>query len=752
MQLLGAPLNPADISWIERTAQEGYSRTDLARRLCDRLGLRNARGVPREVSVRIELSRLAKRGLLSLPAVADPFLGIRGARPIRPRAVVAQASLPKRSLKELGPLVVHLVEGRSDPRHAGWKACLEDYHYLGAGPLCGAQLRYVVVADEKIVGAISFSAAARHLVSRDVFIGWSQHARRLNRELVVQQSRFCLSVQTKNLASRVQSMVLGRLATDWEKAYGYRPLLVETYVERERFDGSSYRASNWEEIGTTAGRGRQDGKHLLEKSVKQVFVYPLDPHFRERLCLEPIREIDPEADWAETEWGGVDLGDRRLTRRLVNYGRACGQRPTASLPQVCGSRAATKAAYRLLNHPEACMDTLLSSHLEATLARAAGQSVVLSLSDTSTLNYSTHPETEGLGPIGSNGPEGTLGLLVHNTLLSNTAGTPLGLLDIHAWVRNPEAYGQSDQRHELPLEEKESRKWMISYEAADRAAKRLKKTQVVMVADREADIFELLVKASQGSAKLLVRAKPTRRIRSADDEIEGPLWECLRAEPASGGMEVEIPRSGSRARRTSELDLRYREVRLARPARADGPKSLTVWAVLATEKAAPDAQDPIEWLLLTTIPVERPEQAIEKVQWYMQRWLIEVFHRTLKSGCKIEHRHSTYADTIKAALAIDSVVAWRVMLLVKLGRELPDAPCTIFFEDLEWKALHCFIHKTPIPPKEAPSLKVAMGQVGSLGGHLGRKGDGPPGPKAIWKGLERLSDISATARVFLEPG
>jgi hypothetical protein len=147
-------------------------------------------------------------------------------------------------------------------------------------------------------------------------------------------------------------------------------------------------------------------------------------------------------------------------------------------------------------------------------------------------------------------------------------------------------------------------------------------------------------------------------------------------------------------------------------------------------------------MLLTTCAVNSFEEAIEKLEWYCHRWGIEVYHRTLKSGCRIERRQLGSADRIEACLAIDMVVAWRIYHLTKLGRKTPDAPCTIFFEDAEWKALVAYKTQNPIPPDKPPTLREATRMVASLGGFLGRTCDGEPGTITLWLGLQRLDDIT----------
>ena len=753
MQVGGIELTEVDVAWLEQEGRKrGCTRSDLARGLCQRKQLVDATGRPRVITARIDLCRHIQAGRLALPKAAHAAPP-RWRRPAQTDRAAGMPTLKRRrSLADVGSLTVHRVRGPSDRWHAEWRRSLEDHHYLGSGPLCGAQVRYVVCTRTRVVAAASFSSAALQVAARDEFIGWSAGARQRNRSLVMAQSRFCLTVQVPNLASRVQSMLLRRVADDWQELYGRRPVLVESYVDTARFKGTCYRAANWQLVGNTAGRGRQDREHEAEVNTKSVWVYPLQPRWREILRVEPVRRLDPDADWAQTEWGTVDLGDRRLTQRLVAYGRARFARPTANLPQACGSRAATKAAYRLLQHESASLPQFLSGHREATLSRAASESVVLAIQDTTSLNYTAHPATEGLGPISSSGADATLGLEVHSLLVANLAGTPLGLLDVQAWARDPKAYGQSKQRSERPTQAKESQKWLHGYAAAEAAAQRLERTQVVVVGDREADIFDLLKVAKAGRAQLLVRATHPRRILTPEGKIEGHLWDCVARESLASVMEVHIPRRGTRSARIAHVELRYREVDVCQPRNRKGKRrSVRVFAVAATEAAdtAPAGEaEPIEWLLLTTLPVTTADEAAEKVRWYTLRWLIEVYHRTLKSGCGVEQRQAKHATTLEAALAVDAVVAWRVMWLTKLGRETPDVPCSIFFAEEEWKALHCFVHQTKTPPSEPPSMRDAMRKVAGLGGFLGRKSDGDPGAQTIWRGLERLTDIALAFRVF----
>jgi hypothetical protein len=221
------------------------------------------------------------------------------------------------------------------------------------------------------------------------------------------------------------------------------------------------------------------------------------------------------------------------------------------------------------------------------------------------------------------------------------------------------------------------------------------------------------------------------------------VWDRVAAQPVGGVQELRLPRQGQRAARVARLEVRYAPVRLQPPKRKRQLPEVPIWAVLAEEVGAPPGVDPLRWMLLTTLAVRTFAEATRSLAWYARRWGIEVYHRTLKSGCKIEQRQLGSAERIEACLAIDLVVAWRIFHLTKLGRETPEVPCTVFFEEAEWKALVAYVTHDPLPPAQVPTLRDATRMVASLGGFLGRKGDGEPGTQTLWLGLQRLDDITA---------
>ena len=387
------------------------------------------------------------------------------------------------------------------------------------------------------------------------------------------------------------------------------------------------------------------------------------------------------------------------------------------------------------------MDKLLKSHYEATLQRISEEKIVLVVQDTTSLNYSAHPLTEGLGPI-SPKPQGVVGLLLHDSMAFNVAGTPLGLLDVQCWARDPKQFGKREFRHERPIEHKESQKWLKSFNQVGAAARRCPNTTLISVADREADIYEFFHLALKNpcGAQLLVRAEHDRLLA----EGQGRLWEHMAKQPVAGTEVINVPRQGKRAPREARLEVRFGRVKLTPPSRKLEFKELDITAIMAQEIDCHQGIEPLQWMLLTTMAVENFDQAVEKLGWYARRWGIEVYHRTLKSGCKIEERQLGSADRIEACLAIDMVVAWRIFHLTKLGRETPDVPCSVFFEEAEWKALYCFVRQDPKPPDQPPTLREAAACSASLGGFLADEAAGEPGSKSLWLGIERLDDIAAT--------
>lgn len=685
------------------------------------------------MSCRKALNRLEHQGLVNLPRQNRTY-GFE--QPARHRLVPDVAHVECR-LQELGKISVYPVSSRYCKDSKAWFALMDQYHYLGSGPLCGAQIRYMVKSSNYgYLGALAFGSAAWALRDRDADIGWSERARRHNLNRVVDNNRFLIlpSVKVANLASHVLGLVLGRLAADWEQRYHITPVLVETFIDPTRYAGTCYRAANWRCVGQTAGR--RDGIQ------KQIFLHPLCGQWRDILCTEPEVRLGewprPEAPahWAEAELGTVRFFDNRLKERLYKIAGDFYSAPEANIPEASGSKAGAMGAYRFFQNPKVTMDVVLDAHREATIDRIRQHRLVLAPQDTTTLSYTGHSMTEGLGPI-NNTTDQSIGLLLHDTLAFTEDGTPLGILDAQCWARDPNERNKRARRHDLPIEQKESMKWLRSFKKVAQVQKRCPDTRLISMGDRESDIYELfdLAARTPDAPGLLVRAEKSRN-RKVEQAF---LWDVMARQDVAGSLKIHVPRRGPRKARDTWVDIRFAPVELQRPKRnAVSAPLISVWAVYVMEQADEAVKSPIEWMLLTTVAVQRFVDAQKRVEWYSGRWGIEVYHRTLKSGCRLKDRQLGSADRLEACLGVDMVVAWRIYHLTMLGREIPDVACTVFFKDIEWKALCCYVNKTPVAPEKPPSLKEAIYMVGGIGGHLGRKSDGPPGTQTLWRGLQRL--------------
>jgi hypothetical protein len=732
------------IAGIEATvgAEPCLSRRALSLRVCELVGWRAANGKLKEVSCRKALLELHRRGLIPLPA-ADKSRFRRSCVKLPP--VLIDTPELSCSLEEIGEIGIVAVSSRYSKGSEIWNGLMDRFHYLGKGPLCGAQIRYLVESSRHgWVGALAFSAAQWRLKPRDEYIGWSEAARHANLNRVVCNSRFLVlpRVHVPNLASHVLSLSLARLVDDWTERYGCAPVLAETFVDPSRFSGTCYRAANWVKVGRTAARCTPYPNGKMAQGPKDIYLYPISRNWQRVLCAAPNVPLcsaprpEEPVDWTEEEFGTVQFFDQRLKQRLLRLAADFFAQPGGLIPQTSnGSAAKTKAAYRFFENPNVDMQTLLRPHIESTIERVRSHPLILAVQDTTTLNYSAHPP-KGVGPINT-AKDKAVGLLMHDTMAFTPGGTPLGLLNVQCWARDPEQAGKRYRRKELPIEEKESIKWLVSYRAVAEAQKLCPDTMLVSVGDREADIYELFHEASQDpcNPRLLVRAERTRNRKVEQEE----LWQRMSAEPVGGLLDVGIPRKGSRAARTARVQVRFAQVMLT-PPKNSRLQPVSVWAVYAREVGhGAEVKQPIDWMLLSTVKTESFEQACERLSWYSRRWGIEVYHRTVKSGCRIQDRRLDDSDSLEACLAIDLVVAWRVYWLTMASRERPDIACNQCLREEEWRVLSAWA--TGKMADTPPSTQQVTRWIGKLGGWLARGKQDNPGTTCMWRGLLRLPSM-----------
>jgi hypothetical protein len=323
--------------------------------------------------------------------------------------------------------------------------------------------------------------------------------------------------------------------------------------------------------------------------------------------------------WAVTEFAAAELGDVRRMQRVVTLATVLAQRPGASLPEACGDGAMLKAAYRFFDNAAIEPQDLLDSHVGATWLRLARVPLVLAVQDTTELDWTTHPAPTGLGPLGHPAHRG---LHVHTTLAFTPERVPLGLLAQHVWARNPDDIGKRATRKQRAMAEKESQKWLTSVEAVLAARGACPQTRFVSVGDREADVYDLLVRERPRGVDLLLRAAWDRCVTQPEHYV----WATVAAQPIAATCTGQVPRRGSQPARTATLAVRWCPLTLCPPRhrKREGLPVVPVWAVQALEETPPAGADPIEWLLLTTCAVHTVAEALERVDWYACRWGIEI--------------------------------------------------------------------------------------------------------------------------------
>ena len=374
--------------------------------------------------------------------------------------------------------------------------------------------------------------------------------------------------------------------------------------------------------------------------------------------------------------------------------------------------------------------------------KAQAAAVVLLLQDSSSFDFSHHPETTGLGPLDN---QYMSGFWTHNTLAVSADGLPLGIWDQHVWVRDVAQTGKSKQRHARAFEDKESYKWVQGLSDLKAATG---VTQVVTVCDREAHIYELFDAVLKAEAHFLVRASQGRSFTEDGLAVFAEVAEW----PVQDAYTLELKRRPERSAREAQVELRFGTLTLKQPNRAEtGRATLTVQLVEVLEPDPPPGQEAVHWVLITSLPVTTLAQAQQMVDWYTYRWLIERFHYVLKSGCKLEDRQLQTQERLERLLAVFNLVAWRLLWLTYQARQTPEVSCLVALTEEEARVLYAHHHQTTRLPDTLPTLQEATHWIAQLGGFLGRKSDGEPGVKALWRGWMRLQDKIDTWRLFHPP-
>ncbi|MEQ1905038.1 MAG: IS4 family transposase [Pirellulaceae bacterium] len=463
----------------------------------------------------------------------------------------------------------------------------------------------------------------------------------------------------------------------------------------------------------------------------------------------------------ELEFSGCNFGDERLTKRLTSIGTKFGERPSLSIPASLESRAEMEAAYRFFDNDEVTPERILSTHRERALKRIMQQKVCLLVQDTTELEL-TRPKQQvaGAGPLSADSRRGAY---LHPLVAFTPERLNLGTVWQKSWARDAidttrTAKEKSKHLETVPIDDKESHRWIEGQREARRVAEMCSDTQCVLVCDSESDIYELLSEPRETShgrpLEILIRACQDR----ATDIPQQKLLDTVRASEVIHTTTVEVSertaktkvdtskRGASRIARSANLVIKACEVSLRPPERPDRTlPPVTLNVVLAEELNPPAGQPAVQWLLLTTLPIASLDEVLTIIDYYCCRWPIENFFKVLKSGCRVEERQFETLDRELNAIAVYLIAAWRIHLLVHLGREVPELDCNVLFEESEWMSI-CIVVDGKAPEK-TPTLNEFIRKVSSLGGYVNRKKT-EPGYQTLWIGLQRMHDLATAYQAF----
>ena len=449
------------------------------------------------------------------------------------------------------------------------------------------------------------------------------------------------------------------------------------------------------------------------------------------------------------ELQGIDLGDKRLNRRSKRMIEALAANPQASVNSACDGWGDTMAAYRFFDNDNIQPEQILQPHVDATKRRIREQSVVLMIQDTTELNYSSHPPEDA----GCLNKEDRFGLYDHTHLAVTPEGLCMGVVGAEEFDRTPESLGKTQQRKKLPIEQKESFRWLSGYRLACDMQRECPDTQIVSVADREADIYDIFMEVEQQTspADYIIRAKEDRCTLQRDPDFGPAVYRKVRDEVIASEVRIlrtiDLPATPKRKARQAELEIRAIEVVVKPPHARSSLPSVTYNVVLVEEIGGPQDGTDVSWLLITTLPIDTIEEILKVIDYYVSRWTIEVYFRVFKTGCQVEEIQLETMHRLKICLAFYRIIAWQVMYLTHLNRECPSMPCDAVFSDAEWKSVWRVATGQALPDNP-PTLSEFMALLSGLGGYNNRPSEPPPGPQAVWTGLRRMVDFATAWLAF----
>lgn len=454
-------------------------------------------------------------------------------------------------------------------------------------------------------------------------------------------------------------------------------------------------------------------------------------------------------EWVLNEMRGINIGDSRLNKRLMNLLEKASKQPQASINKMFHTRKEVQACYRFFANDLVDEKKIIRPHIQNTFERASQYPVVLSLSDTTSLNYTTRKKLSDSGYISSNNAQG---FFLHANIVITPERLHLGICSQKIWAREKTKPGRSLREYQ-PLAEKESYRWLQAYRDSCKLAESCKNTQVIHITDREGDIFEIFAeyeskkKENKIAAEYVIRSNHNRTVYSHGKSSS--LIDELEESNTLGEISFEIINREDNTTRLVHQSVQAITVETKSRYGSDTPQVKTMFnAIYLKERNPPEGEKAIVWCLLTSLPIDTFEDVIKVVQYYLCRWEIEIFFKTYKSGCKVEEKSLRSAERLYPLFSLFLIVAWRVNFLLNMSRVNPNLTCEVFFEASEWKAGYVAATRDRQLPSKPPTMIEMIRYIGKLGGHLDRKNDPEPGVKAIWIGICKLANYADAWDLF----
>ena len=459
--------------------------------------------------------------------------------------------------------------------------------------------------------------------------------------------------------------------------------------------------------------------------------------------------------WIDEEFETIDLGDKRLNKRFIQIVESLGFAPGRTIPQSFKSWGEIKACYNFTNNGLITEEKLLAPHIEKTLERIREYPVVLLLSDTTDINYTTKVAMTGKERLTNK----QNGIWLHPTIAVTLERLTLGIVDANFWHRQPgvaeKNAASGTARDKAPIEEKESYRWLQSYLKACDIAQKIPETQIVNIADREGDIIDIfetaLEQEKQGSfARFIIRSQYDRCLEEQDEEtkIQKKLRQRLKETASLGEVEFTISPTEKRKGRKVKQQIKAVNVTLKPGNKYKKSKKVKINAVMAIEENPPEGEEALVWIFITNLPINNFDDVCKIIKYYQCRWEVELFFKILKSGCKIEERQLQTTDRMKNLIAIFMILAWRVLFTMMLGRVCSEISASEVFEEAEWKSVYKIVNSRKSLPRKPPRLGEFIILIAVLGGYVDKKGAEPPGVKTMWKGMARMVDFAIAWEAF----